>query len=84
MLKLFPRSRPKRVLIFNCTAGRTGASFLGAIVVKIGQQLKAHGRDEDPSQFFDKVIFCTNVTYASGHYKGGKHSLTPSQDEYGL
>ena len=65
-------SRPKRVLIFNCTAGRTGASFLSAMVAKIGEQLKAHGRDEDASQFFDRVVFCTNVTYASGSYKGGE------------
>lgn len=38
---------------------------------KIGSQLKAHGRDEDPARFFDDVVFCTNVTYASGNYKGG-------------
>ena len=42
------------------------------MVAKIGEQLKAHGRDEDASQFFDRVVFCTNVTYASGSYKGGE------------
>ncbi|KIP12703.1 hypothetical protein PHLGIDRAFT_123796 [Phlebiopsis gigantea 11061_1 CR5-6] len=74
-------SRPKRVLIFNCTAGRTGASFLKAMVSKVGEQLKAHGRAEDASQFFDRVVFCTNVTYASGSYKGDLTSKNVHEHE---
>ena len=29
--------------------------------------------------FFDIVIFCSNVTYADGHFKGGKLFGIPSQ-----
>ncbi|EKM59334.1 uncharacterized protein PHACADRAFT_181339 [Phanerochaete carnosa HHB-10118-sp] len=63
--------QPRRVLIFNCTAGRTGASFLGAMLDGIEKLLKEHGKDgESKETFFDQVAFCTNVTYASGNYKG--------------
>jgi len=36
----------------------------------VDAQLKLYDRDISP--FFDHVIFCTNVTYADGHFKGGK------------
>lgn len=70
-LRTPPAERPRRVLIFNCTAGRTGASFLDAMLEGIESLLKTHGREgESKETFFDQVVFCTNVTYASGSYKG--------------
>ncbi len=66
-------SRPKRVLIFNCTSGRTGPAFLEAMLGKIAAQLKLHGDDEDAVKFFDDIIFCANVTYMSGNFKGGAY-----------
>ncbi|PSS37346.1 hypothetical protein PHLCEN_2v823 [Hermanssonia centrifuga] len=63
-------SRPKRILIFNCTSGRTGPAFLEAMLGKIAAQLKLHGDDEDAAKFFDDIIFCANVTYMSGNFKG--------------
>jgi hypothetical protein len=66
------RVNPIRVLIFNCTHGRSGTSFLETVLAKVATQLQLHGSAEAPHAFFDKVVFCTNVTYADGHFKGGK------------
>ena len=67
-----------RVLIFNCTSGRTGNAFLRAMLARAAEQLKAHGRTElDAGALFDSVIFCTNVTYASGQSKGGMCYIVP-------
>ena len=66
--------RSIRVLIFNITHGRSGTSFLAAMEMAQAAQLKMHGRDEDPQDFFDHVIFCTNVTYAEGGWKKGSIS----------
>lgn len=66
------RANPIRVLIFNCTHGRSGASFLETVLAKVATQLQLHSSVEAPYAFFDKVLFCTNVTYADGHFKGGK------------
>lgn len=63
-----------RVLIFNCTHGRSGHSFLSAVFANITAQLKQLGSVEDPATFFDHAIFCTNVTYKDGGSKGGEHS----------
>ncbi|KAI4525414.1 Mur ligase [Schizophyllum commune] len=64
-------AKPSRVLIFNCTSGRAGPSFLGTMLEKVTAQLKLHGREgESLSTFFDRVIFCANVTYADGGFKG--------------
>lgn len=60
----------KRVLVFNCTSGRSGDTFLKIMMDVVDAQLKFHGREISP--FFDHVIFCTNVTYANGHFKGGE------------
>ncbi len=60
-----------RVLIFNCTSGRSGNTFLGAMLAKANEQLKKHGHAEDAGKLFDQVIFCANVTYADGGFKGG-------------
>ncbi|KAI0268375.1 FolC bifunctional protein [Gloeopeniophorella convolvens] len=73
--------RPTRILIFNCTHGRSGASFLGSVLAKISAQLQLHGASEEPHFFFDKVLFCTNVTYADGHFKGDLTALSIPEDE---
>lgn len=64
-----------RFLIFNCTSGRSGETFLRQVLETTRTQLIKHGRDTD-SHFFDHVIFCTNVTYADGHFKGGEWQPT--------
>ena len=61
--------RPLRVLIFNCTGGRYGATFLAVIKESI---VSIRG----DAAFFDHVIFCTNVTYANGDFKGGAWQST--------
>lgn len=33
------------------------------------------GAKTSSDSFFDHVIFCTNVTYADGHFKGGRLSV---------
>jgi len=66
------RRNSSRVLIFNCTRGRSGWSFLGVVLEEIAAQLQLHGSSESPDAFFDKVVFCANVTYADGHFKGGE------------
>ncbi|KAL1722398.1 Mur ligase [Schizophyllum commune] len=64
-------AKPTRVLIFNCTSGRAGPSFLCTMLGKVFAQLKLHQREgESLSTFFDHVIFCANVTYADGGFKG--------------
>ncbi|TFY67717.1 hypothetical protein EVG20_g3845 [Dentipellis fragilis] len=63
--------RPRRVLIFNCTSGRSGSSFLGTMLSKTAAQLKLFGANEEAGQLLDHVIFCTNITYADGGFKGG-------------
>lgn len=64
-----------RVLIFNCTNGRSAHALLGTAVAKITAQLELHGRAKDAGAFFDHVVFCTNVTYADGGFKGGASPL---------
>lgn len=64
--------RPLRVLIFNCTNGRSGEIFLRTIFSEIETQLSALKSSEEASRFFDQVVFCSNVTYTDGHFKGGK------------
>lgn len=63
------------VLIFNCSGGRAAESLLESLLEAgasvSGQTLEELGRG------FEEVVFCTNVTYADGHFKGGK-SILPS------
>lgn len=62
----------KRVLIFNCTHGRTGSTLLGALLSSFKAKVEASKQEIDIDTFFDDVIFCTNVTYSDGTFKGGK------------
>lgn len=58
----------KRVLIFNCTSGRSGGTFLEVIQNVLLKQLESRGIQPDP-EIFSNVIFCTNVTYNDGNFK---------------
>ena len=49
----------RKALIFNCTADRVGKDLLKDLCSVI-----------DPSQM-SQVVFCPNVTWADGQYKGG-------------
>jgi folylpolyglutamate synthase len=42
-------------------------------MARTSAQLELYQRDEVPGTFFDHVIFCTNVTYADGGFKGGEY-----------
>ena len=70
--KILPSTRPTRILIFNCTSGRSGDAFLGSMLAKGAEQLTQYTSSEDINTFFDRVIFCANVTYADGGFKGGE------------
>ncbi|KAG9222574.1 hypothetical protein CCMSSC00406_0002909 [Pleurotus cornucopiae] len=75
-------SPPTRILVFNCTSGRSGDAFLGGILAKAAAQLKLHNQnDTDATHLFDHVIFCTNVTYADGGFKGDLTSHAISNDD---
>lgn len=70
-----PSSNVKRALIFNCTSGRSGMSFVTTLLENIAAQLEKHGYTSlvvGHPGFFDAAIFCTNVTYADGNFKGGE------------
>ena len=41
------------------------------MLTKAASELERHGRSEDVGALFDRVIFCANVTYADGGFKGG-------------
>ncbi|KAI0650676.1 FolC bifunctional protein [Trametes meyenii] len=64
-----------RVLIFNCTNGRSGNTFLGGMLSSAAELLRTHGRSDDTASLFDHVVFCANVTYADGGFKGDLTSL---------
>ncbi|KAJ8521967.1 hypothetical protein ONZ45_g1374 [Pleurotus djamor] len=71
-----------RVLIFNCTSGRSGDAFLGGMLAKATAQLKLHNQaDTDASHFFDHVVFCSNVTYADGGFKGDLNSRVVADED---
>ncbi|KAF9518463.1 hypothetical protein BS47DRAFT_1371061 [Hydnum rufescens UP504] len=78
------RPQPVRILIFNCTSGRSGPVFLETILSTMTSNLARHHNDhvlEFNPAYFDHVIFCTNVTYADGHFKGDLTSLAMSDTE---
>lgn len=63
---------PTRVFVFNCTHGRNGTSFLSTVFAKTDAQLHLHGESTlNARSLFDHVVFCSNVTYADGGWKGG-------------
>lgn len=58
----------RRVLVFNCTSGRSAHALLKAL---LDAGRRAWG--DRAEGYFDQVVFCTNVTYTDGGFKGGKH-----------
>jgi folylpolyglutamate synthase len=58
------------VLIFNCSGGRAAESLLGSLL-DAGAGASGVSR-EQLGKNFDTVVFCTNVTYTDGHFKGGE------------
>ncbi|GAA5823844.1 hypothetical protein JCM11251_003319 [Rhodosporidiobolus azoricus] len=54
-----------RVLVFNCTSGRSGRSLLETLLTSF-----SGSSPSQPIQPFKHVIFCTNTTYSSGTSKG--------------
>ena len=52
--------------------------LLSSVLTKLSAQLQSHteeDQEDGESSFFDHVIFCTNVTYQDGGFKGGEHLL---------
>ncbi|THH11485.1 hypothetical protein EW145_g640 [Phellinidium pouzarii] len=77
--------KPVRIFIFNCTHGRSGSSFLLTVLSKMKAQLQLHGKgDIDPNHFFDHVIFCSNVTYADGGFKGDLTNRVVAEEKVDL
>jgi folylpolyglutamate synthase/dihydrofolate synthase len=58
------------VLIFNCSGGRAAESLLGSLL-DAGAGASGVSK-EQLGKNFDTVVFCTNVTYTDGHFKGGE------------
>lgn len=56
------------VLIFNCSGGRQAEQLLGTLL-EAGAQT-AGTTPAELGKTFDTAIFCTNVTYTDGHFKG--------------
>jgi folylpolyglutamate synthase len=52
--------------VFNCTSGRSAESLLKALLSAGGADPSTRGNS------FDHVVFCTNVTYSDGGFKGGE------------
>lgn len=61
------------VLIFNCSGGRAAESLLGSLL-DAGAKVRGKTVQELGSEF-EEVVFCTNVTYANGNFKGGKSTF---------
>ncbi|KAJ8496128.1 hypothetical protein ONZ45_g12571 [Pleurotus djamor] len=64
------------------SSGRSGDAFLGGMLAKAAAQLKLHNQaDTDASHFFDHVVFCSNVTYADGGFKGDLNSRVVADED---
>ncbi|KAF8517828.1 tetrahydrofolylpolyglutamate synthase [Gautieria morchelliformis] len=74
------REMTTRLLIFNCTSGRSGGEFLAAMLDTVDVQLRHHTIGGSSKDFFDHVVFCTNVTYVDGGSKPDFVSLNISED----
>ncbi len=59
----------ERILLFNCTSGRSASQLLAALLQGLGGGTSASPAALGKS--FDQVVFCTNVTYNDGVFKGG-------------
>ncbi|PWN47553.1 FolC bifunctional protein [Violaceomyces palustris] len=76
-----PGGRRRRMLVFNCTNGRSAPELLGAVLESLEASLEEAAKADEKltaervqetlrfpraRAYFDKVVFCTNVTYADG------------------
>lgn len=43
---------------------------------RTAEQLKKFGHTDEAGALFDQVIFCANVTYADGGFKGGAYGAS--------
>jgi folylpolyglutamate synthase len=66
----------KKILIFNCTSGRSGLSLLGTLLSTLSESPLGTTLTSTRTPF-DHVIFCTNTTYAGGISKGGSFPPPP-------
>jgi folylpolyglutamate synthase len=57
------------VLVFNCSGGRAGESLLGSLLEAGAGRVGVS--KEELGKSFDSIVFCTNVTYTDGQFKGG-------------
>lgn len=60
--------KSERVLVFNCTHGRSAEELLGAVL----QGVKEAGAEDG---LFDRIIFTTNTTYTHGSSGGELRSV---------
>ncbi|KAL1411354.1 Folylpolyglutamate synthetase [Vanrija albida] len=67
------------VLVFNCSGGRQGETLLGALL-DAGAATSGVSR-EGLGKTFDTVVFCTNVTYTDGGFKGDLTSAAIDPDD---
>ncbi|KAG8968107.1 Folylpolyglutamate synthetase [Tulasnella sp. 419] len=80
------QSKHTRILIFNCTHGRSGGKFLKTILEGYRLQSALYPASDDQpvhlsEGFFDHVIFCTNVTYSDGNFKGDLTVIALDHDD---
>lgn len=82
----------KRVLIFNCTSGRSADALLSALLAagqdaldaraySAGKKRAAKDAQKAAASWFDRVVFCTNVTYRDGGFKGDLTSKAIDPDD---
>jgi len=70
-----------RILVFNCTKGRSASLFIRSIASTISRQLENHGMKGQLDEcLFSRVIFCTNTTYADGGFKKDLLSINLSAE----
>lgn len=60
-------SSQPRVLLFNCTNGRSGLLLLQTLM----DELEVRMTKDDARVYFTRIIFCTNNTYADGGSASG-------------
>jgi folylpolyglutamate synthase len=64
------------VLIFNCSGGRAAETLLASLL-EAGAETSGKTLEELGAGF-EEVVFCTNVTFADGGFKGGTSLFTYS------
>lgn len=65
-------SKESRVLIFNCTNGRSGMTLLRTVL----EELEKTMSKEEAKVFFAQIYFCTNNTFADGGSASGTSRIS--------